>query len=56
MYKTVKKVDKEKIVKENIISLPKERNSLQTDNVEDIGEINNSPMIEVGVTKIKLTV
>ena len=46
MYETVKEVDEETITKENITLLKKDHtNSLQYDNVEDIGDINNSLMI-----------
>ena len=52
MHETVKAVDQEKIIKENIKSLTRDNKTLlQYDNVEDIGEIKNSLMIEAGVTK-----
>ena len=52
MYETVKEVYEEKIRKENIKSLIRDNTtSPQSDNVEDIGEINNSIMIEARVTK-----
>ena len=52
MYETVKEVYEEKIRKENIKSLIRDNTtSPQSDNVEDICEINNSIMIEARVTK-----
>ena len=52
MYETVKEVDEEIIMKENITSFSRDNiSSLQADNVENIGEINNLLIIEAGVTK-----
>ena len=52
MYKTVKEVDEEIIIEENITSFSRDNiSSLQADNVENIGEINNLLIIEAGVTK-----
>ena len=52
MYKTVKEVDEEIIIEENITSFSMDNiSSLQADNVENIGEINNLLIIEAGVTK-----
>ena len=52
MYETVKEVDEETITKKNITLLTRDNTNLpQFDNVENIGENNNSIMIEAGVTK-----
>ena len=52
MYETVKYVDQETIIKESIPSLTRDNTtSLQDDNVQVIGEINDSLMIESGATK-----
>ena len=52
MYENVKEFDKETIIKENITSLTRDNTfSLHSDNVEDMGEIKNSLIIEAGVTK-----
>ena len=54
MYETVKEVDEEKITKENITLFARDHTtSIQYDKVEYIGEINNSLIIEAGVTKKK---
>ena len=52
MYETVKEVEEETIIEENIMSLTRDNTtSLQDDNVDYIGEINNLLMIKEGVTK-----
>ena len=52
MYETVKEVEDETIIEENIMSLTRDNTtSLQDENVEYIGKINNSLMIKEGVTK-----
>ena len=52
MYEAVKEVNEETITKENIMLFTRDNTtSLQSDNVEDIGEIKNLRMIEAGVTK-----
>ena len=52
MYETVKEVEEETIIEENIMSLTRDNTtSLQDENVEYIGKINNSLMIKEGVTK-----
>ena len=46
MYETIKEVYEETIIKEHITLLTKDNTtSIQSDNVEDIGKINNSLMI-----------
>ena len=53
MIETVNDVDEKTIVKEHINLLSRNNTtSLQADNVEGIGEINDLLMIEAGVTKI----
>ena len=53
MTETVNDVDEKTIVKEHINLLSRNNTtSLQADNVEGIGEINDLLMIEAGVTKI----
>ena len=52
MYKTVNEVDEETIIEENIVLLTRDyTTSLQYYNFQDIVKINNSLMIEAGVTK-----
>ena len=47
MYETVKEADKEAVTNENIIPLTRDHTTLlKSDNVGDIGEINNSLMLE----------
>ena len=50
VFENIKKVNEEKIIKEQITSLSTDNTtSIQTDNVENIGKINNLLMIEAGV-------
>ena len=52
MYETVNEVDEETIIEENIVLLTRDyTTSLQYYNFQDIVKINNSLMIEAGVTK-----
>ena len=52
IFETVKEVDEEKIIKEHIISLSRDKTtSLQYDNVEVLYGINNLLIIELWVTK-----
>ena len=53
MFESVKEVDEEIIIKEQIKELSTEKTTpLQTDNVEDINDIHFLLMIESGVKKI----
>ena len=53
IYETVKEVDGKQITKENVTKFTRyNTTSLQSDNVENIDEINYLLMIETGVTEI----
>ena len=53
MFETVKEVDEETIIKEHITPLSKdETTSLQNNNFEDLGDINDLIKIKAVVTKI----
>ena len=57
MYETVKEVGEETIKNKNITLLSRDHNtSLQSDNVQDIGDINNELIIEEEVTKKYTTI
>ena len=57
MHETVKEVDEETVTKESIAQFTRDHStSIQSDNVEDIGEINNFLMIESEITNNNKTV